>query len=138
MSADQGAATGASAPPAGLLHSLRNIGPTLLALLRTRLELFGIELAEERGRAAELAVQGALALLFAAMTLLMVNVLILALSWENHRYAAIVGLIAFYIVGAALFAMRIQRALQSRPPIFDATLAELKADMEALNRVRQD
>lgn len=125
------------APASGILHSLRNVGPALIALARTRIELFGIELAEERGRAASLALQGALALLFAGLALLMVNILILAICWETHRYHAIVGLMIAYAAGALYLVMRIKEALAARSPMFEATLAELKADLEALHRARQ-
>ena len=125
------------APASGILHSLRNVGPALIALARTRIELFGIELAEERGRAASLALQGALALLFAGLALLMVNILILAICWETHRYHAIVGLMVLYTAGALYLVTRIKEALAARSPMFEATLAELKADLDALNRARQ-
>jgi uncharacterized membrane protein YqjE len=120
-----------------MLHALRSIGPSIIGLLRTRLELFGIELAEEKGRAAQLAVLGALALLFAGLGLLMVNVLVLALFWDTHRFLAIAGLIVAYGGLALLCVSRLQSALAARPPMFEATLAELKADVEALSRVRQ-
>ncbi len=125
------------APASGILHSLRNVGPALIALARTRIELFGIELAEERGRAASLALHGALALLFAGLALLMANVLILAICWETHRYHAIAGLMILYTAGALYLVMRIKEALAARSPMFEATLAELKADLDALNRARQ-
>ena len=125
------------APASGILHSLRNIGPALIALARTRVELFAIELAEERGRVATLALHGALALLFAGLALLMVNVLLLVICWETHRYHAIVGLLILYAAGALYLVMRIKEALAARSPLFEATLAELKADLEALNRARQ-
>ena len=125
------------APAGGILHSLRSVGPALIALAHTRVELFGIELAEERGRAASLAFNGALALLFAGLALLMANLLVLAICWETHRYHAIVGLMAVYAAGALYLVMRIKGALAARPPMFEATLAELKADLEALNRARE-
>lgn len=125
------------APPGGILNSLRSVGPALIALARTRIELFGIELAEERGRAASLAFNGALALLFAGLALLMANILILAICWDTHRYQAIVGLMVAYAAGALYLVMRIRGALAARPAMFEATLAELKADLEAVNRARQ-
>jgi uncharacterized membrane protein YqjE len=121
-----------------MLNSLRSIGPALIGLLRTRLELLGIELADEKERAARMAMLGALALLFAGLALLMVNVLVLAWFWDSHRYLAIIGLVVAYGGMALLCVMRLQTAVASRPPMFEATLAELKADVEALNRVRQD
>ena len=139
MSADRGSeSASAGNAPRGMLNSLRSIGPALIGLLRTRLELLGIELAEEKERAARMAMQGALALLFAGLALLMVNVLVLAWFWDSYRYLAIIGLVVAYGGMALLCVMRLQTAVANRPPMFEATLAELKADVEALNRVRQD
>lgn len=139
MSADRGSeSASAGNAPRGMLNSLRSIGPALIGLLRTRLELFGIELAEEKERAARMAMLGALALLFAGLALLMVNVLVLAWFWDSHRFLAIIGLVVAYGGMALLCVMRLQTAVANRPPMFEATLAELKADVEALNRVRQD
>lgn len=126
------------APPGGVFHSLRSIGPALIGLLRTRLELFGIELAEEKERAAQLALLAAFGLLFAGLALLMLNVLVLAYFWHTHRYEAILGLILLYGGGVVVCLWRLQASLAARPPMFEATMAEFKADIEALNRVRQD
>lgn len=139
MSADRGSeSASAGNAPRGMLNSLRSIGPSLIGLLRTRLELLGIELAEEKERAARMAMLGALALLFAGLALLMVNVLVLAWFWDSHRYLAIIGLVVAYGGMALLCVLRLQSAVANRPPMFEATLSELKADVEALNRVRQD
>jgi hypothetical protein len=139
MGADRGSeSASAGNAPRRMLHALRSIGPSIIGLLRTRLELFGIELAEEKERAAQLAVLGALALLFAGLALLMVNVLVLALFWDSHRFLAIAGLIVAYGGLALLCVSRLQAAIAARPPMFEATLAELKADVEALSRVRQE
>ncbi len=126
------------APTGGVFHSLRNIGPALFGLLRTRLELFGIELSEEKERAARLAMLAAFGLLFAGLALLMLNVLVLAHFWHTHRYEAILGLILLYGGGVVVCLRRLQADLAARPPMFEATMAELKADIEALSRVRQD
>ena len=121
----------------GLLHSLGSIAPALISLLRTRLELFGIEVAEEKDRAAVIAVFAALAFALAAFSWLLVNVLVLAYFWDGHRYQAIIGLAGLYAAGAIGAALRVRALLRQRPRMFGTTLAELKKDMEALNRVRQ-
>lgn len=131
-------AAGDQGQPGGILNSLRGIGPALLALLHTRVELLGVELAEEKARAASMAVLAGLAFLFGSMVLLMFNVLVLALFWDGHRYQAIVGLLVAHGAGAVACALRLKSQAASRPPIFEATIAEFKADLEALHRARQD
>lgn len=137
MATGEGANRSDESAPGGILGAMRGIGPSLVALFRTRVELFGIELAEERARAGRLAVLGAVALLFAGMLLLLVNVLVLALFWDSHRVPAIIGLAVFHAAGLAWSAAAIKARIDSRPPMFEATIAELKADLEALNRARQ-
>lgn len=124
--------------PAGLFDSLRQVGPTVVAMLRTRLELFGVEFAEERAHAAQMAMLGAFVLLFGGLTLLMLNVLVLTYFWESHRYPAIFALVLLYGAATLTCGIMIQSRLASRPPMFDATVSELKADYEALVRERQD
>lgn len=138
MAAEDGSARADRSASGGVLGALRGIGPAFIGLIRTRIELFGLELAEERARASRLAVLGAAALLFAGMLLLLVNVLVLALFWDGHRFQAIVGLIVVHGVGLAWSAAAIKSSIDARPPLFEATIAELKADLEALNRARQD
>lgn len=139
MSAAPGSGnTGGQASAHGLLHSVRSIGPALLAMVRTRLELFGVELAEERERTLGLAVTLALGVVFGGLALLLVNVLVLAWFWDSHRYIAICGLLVVYGAAAGACVWRLQAAMASRAPMFEATLAEIKADIEALGRVRQD
>jgi uncharacterized membrane protein YqjE len=140
MAAGQGSAgaAGDSASPGGLLYSLRAIGPAIAGLMRTRLELFGIELSEEKARAATFALLAGLALVFGAFALLMVNILILVWFWDTHRLGALLGMTGFYTAAAVACLLRLKAHLAARPPMFEATMAELKADIEALNRARQD
>jgi uncharacterized membrane protein YqjE len=140
MAAGQGSAgaAGDGASPGGLLYSLRAIGPAIVGLLRTRLELFGIELSEEKARAATFALLAGLAMVFGAFALLMINLLVLVWFWDTHRFAALLGMTGFYAGAAVLCLLRLKSHLAARPPMFESTMAELKADIEALSRARQD
>ncbi|MFN0160478.1 MAG: phage holin family protein [Burkholderiales bacterium] len=138
MSEQTGAADGARQAPGGLLHSLRSIGPSLLALLRTRLELLGIEVAEERARVVELTLLALAAAFCVALALLMLNVLVLAWFWDSHRVAAILALIVIYAIAGLVCIVRLKMQLAARRPLFEATMTELKSDLEALARARQD
>jgi uncharacterized membrane protein YqjE len=137
VSKDAGQSPG-GAPPRGLLHALRSIGPSLAALLRTRLELLGIEAAQERERVIGQVVLAAVGGLCAALALLMLNVLVLAWFWASNRYGAIIALLVIYVIAAAACFARLRAQARSRRPPFEATLAELKADMEALGSARRD
>ncbi len=113
------------------MNSLRSLGPALLSLLRTRLELFSLELAEEKSRVVALAALGVAGALCAAMALLLVNFLVIAFFWEQ-RIAAVLALLALYGISAVVLLMTLKSRLAAHPMVFEATVDELKKDLTAL------
>jgi uncharacterized membrane protein YqjE len=126
---------GAERVPAGLASALFGIAATLVALLRTRLELATVEFAEERERIKSMLVLIVVATMSACFAIVAVSVLIVVWFWD-HPLAAIFGVALFYAVvaGGALAALRQQVRAHGQP--FAATLAELERDAEALRRDR--
>lgn len=119
----------------GLGGTLRSILAGTVEGLQLRLELFGIELQQEK-RTLFLTVFAGLAaalLLFTAM--LLGTLALVAVFWEQ-RVAVLLGLAAIYLVlGASLVAITRQR-LVAGPRPFSATLEELKKD-QAMLRPKQ-
>jgi uncharacterized membrane protein YqjE len=115
----------------GAFASARALGPALLALLRTRLELFGIELSEEKGRIVALALLGGAVALLTALALLLLNVLVVIAFWEQ-RIGVVAGLTVLYSVLALFLGLRLKASLASQPMLFAATVGELQADLAAL------
>jgi len=115
---------------AGLLGSVRDLLDSLLGLARTRLELLSTELQEALaghalavvGACAAL-VLGGLGLAFAAIAVL------LAIAPEQRLAAAALMALAFLAAGAA---MALVLRARERVRVFDASLAELQRDREAL------
>lgn len=114
--------------PTGFLASFRALGDVLLATVSDRLELFSVELQEEKFRLIRIFLwisagifAGMMAVTFASLTLVY-------LFWESARLAVLGGLAAFY--GAALVAIIIafRRFLARQPQPFAATLQEIKED----------
>lgn len=115
----------ASSP--GLLASLRRAAGTLGALAANRLELFLLELQEERDRVLEVVVLCLLAVLGAGFALALLTGTVLYLFWDTHPLAALLGLTLFYGGGAAAAVWRVwQRLQESRP--FASSLAEFRKD----------
>ena len=118
--------------PRSLRGSAARLGASLLGLVRTRLELASLELAEERDR-----VQQQLTLLLAAMAMFMFAVLflaswVIAYYWDTHRLTAIaIVAVVFAGAGAALLALRSQAASVAPTP-FAATIAEFERDRAML------
>lgn len=124
-----------SAPGAtgtGILHSLRNLAATLVALLHTRLELLAAELEEERLRLAQLVLWSCIAAAFLLLGAVMLTVFVVVLFWDTHR-VFVAGLFAALYLALGIAAAFAARAwAQRRSRLFSASLAELAKDREDL------
>lgn len=117
----------------GLFSSLRGLAATGVATLQNRLELFSVELQEEKARVLGLLVYGATALILLATGVVFAAVFITVLLWDSHRLLALGVFSALFLAAGAvaLTAARRLAASASRP--FEASLAELARDRAALD-----
>lgn len=122
----------AAEPERGALASLRALGATFVALVRTRLELAVVELREEAERKKEALVLGAVAGVFLAMAALLLAFFIVVVFWDTHRVAASAAVTLAYLAIGVVALLRLKRITGASPPPFEATLAELARDVEAL------
>jgi uncharacterized membrane protein YqjE len=117
---------------AGLLHSAQSLLASVLALARTRVELFSTELQEELTRlvftligAVAVLLLAALGVAFAALALIMAI---------DERYRPIVAAsvaIAFIALAAAAW-WSVRGLGRDKPRVLAATLEELERDRDAL------
>ena len=115
----------------GLFAALKGIAATLLASGRTRLELLGNEIEEEKLRAMQLLLlaQGMAFCIGVGVVLLVA--LISVLFWDNRL--AVLGLFAFFFLASGgYFYSRFKRATQRPDRVFAASLAELQEDLRQL------
>ena len=122
----------------GLKGALVRVGESAFSLLRTRAELAGIELVEERERLllrGALLIGGAIVIAFAA---LFVGLFLIALFWETHLLEAIAAVTLLYVIGGALLIAKSRAIGRNAPAPFAATLAELEKDRLRLQRAAQD
>jgi uncharacterized membrane protein YqjE len=117
--------------PRGITGTLRRLSARLVAVLENRFELLVVELREEQRRLVEVLVLGILIGVFALLALLFASFALVALFWEQGRFAVLGGLIAFYGLGAGAAAWRLRRRLKDGAP-FQATVGELRKDREWL------
>jgi uncharacterized membrane protein YqjE len=126
--------SGTPQPPGdeGLWGSLRRLGRTLLGVIQTRLEILSTEIAEERFHLARtlLVVLGALFCLQAGV-MLAVLFIVLVVS-PDHRLATIGISALVLLLGALGSGWWLLSWLKKRPPMFAATIAELRKDRERL------
>lgn len=130
--------SGGASPAGSLKATLARLAESLVGLLRTRAELAGVELAEERERLVSrmaLLVAGIVVLAFAA---LFVGLFIIALFWESHRLRAIAFVALAYSLAGGLMIARSRALGRDAPSPFTATLAELEKDRVRLQRAAQD
>lgn len=118
----------------GLLHSLNSFAANLLTVAHTRLQLLTTELQEEVQRAAQLLVWAFVALFAAMMALFLGALTVIFVFWDTHRLAAALAMTAVLIVIAAAAGLVLRSKLATKPPMLDATLAELAKDRDQLRK----
>jgi uncharacterized membrane protein YqjE len=119
-------------PVSGLFKSLTNLVATVVGIVQTRLELLTTELQEEVHRVAELLVWTIIALLAAGMGMFLAALAVIFVFWDTHRLLAAVLVTASFFAIALIAILVLQAKLRSKPPMLDATLAELAKDREHL------
>src|ERR1044072_9191049 len=117
---------------ASLLESARNLIAGVLDLGRTRFELFSTELQEELNRLAAAIVGGLAILVFAAIGLGFGAVAIILSVSEAYRLWVTIGAAVFFLLAAGIAALLLRRVAQMKPRPFDATIPELRNDLQAV------
>jgi len=104
---------------------------TTLGALENRLELFMVEMQEEKGRILGVVLAGIGALFLAMMTVLLLTATIIFLVPPESRLWAAIGFTVFYLVGtiAAIFSLK---SLLKRVP-FSESLGQIRKDREILD-----
>lgn len=102
------------------------------AVLQGRLELAGIEFEEEVRRWSGIAILGAVAAVFALLTLAGLSALLVILSWSRiGPWQVLTILCVAYAAIAAYCVSRLRAAIRNAPPPFAATRAEFEKDRAA-------
>ncbi|MBG6495445.1 phage holin family protein [Pseudomonas aeruginosa] len=118
--------------PADGRPSLRRFGAAFLGLLHGHVELFGIELQEQKANTLRLLLFAGLALVFALLLLVGLSLLVLIVFWDTNRLAAALGLCLFYVIGSLFCGWRLYQSINDERSPFSATLEELANDRERL------
>lgn len=117
-----------------LLSSIKGLVSTGASIAQTRLELISVDVQIARTKFISLLVMIVSALFFLFFGLVMLALFIVIYSWESDRMMAL-GLLtsAFLFIGLILTAM-IMQSLRTMPKLFEASIAELAKDREALSK----
>lgn len=119
-------------------QSAGQLASTLVSIVNTRLELFTIELAEQRARLLKVLCLALGAVLFLVLAFLIVSLLVALYFWPTeYRYLAL-GLLALaYLLAGAGLAWWVRQELCQNPVPFEATLDELRRDLSTVNRLQE-
>jgi len=118
--------------PSRLGASLRGLADSGLATVQTRLELFAVELKEEKLRAAGFLFDTVLAALFIGFGVVFLLAFLTVLLWDSQRLLAL-GLATAGLLAAGIWAAtRAAARMRSGSRLFASSLAELAQDRDAL------
>jgi uncharacterized membrane protein YqjE len=121
-------------PPRHDHGPLRRLLGSAFGMLQTRLELIGIELAEEKERLLAVLFLGLAAMMLATMALIALTALIAIAFWDTWRWQALAVITAVYALAALVCALKARSGLHNAPLVFHATLEEFEKDREILRK----
>lgn len=114
--------------PTGFLASFRSLGDVLLATVSDRLELFSVELQEEKFRLIRIFLWISAGIFAGMMAVTFASLTMVYLFWESARLAVLGGLAVFYAAALVAIIIAFRRFLARQPQPFAATLQEIKED----------
>ena len=120
-------------PVNGVIERLRKLCGTGVGLLQTRVELFAVELREEKARLVKLFVFAVATVFLGMMALTLVTVTVIILTWDHAQVPVLVGLSLFYLLAASVAFLALWKHIHAPPLPFNETVAELKKDRECLD-----
>jgi uncharacterized membrane protein YqjE len=101
----------------------------LIQLVQNRVELFGLELAQEKDRSLRLFTQAAIAAIFLLLSVAILSFLIIAIFWETPYRLWALGLLGLgYGLIGIIMLLRAKSNMASFEHAFTATVDELRRD----------
>ncbi len=119
--------------PRGVLESLRRIGDSVIALLQNRLELFGLELQEQKERLVRVLLLAVGLLFLGNMAALVVTVTIVVLAGPEARKPVLIVLSLLYVLATVVAFFVLRKELRAGQPPLSDTVSELKKDRDWLS-----
>jgi uncharacterized membrane protein YqjE len=113
-----------------LLATVGRIGSTLVAMVGTRLELAAVEFQEDARRLLGYLAWSLLAVFLAVGSIMLAALFVILLFWDTYRLQAVAGMAVLLAIGAGLIVSSVRSRLNAQSPLFAATLAELRKDVE--------
>jgi uncharacterized membrane protein YqjE len=119
-------------------ENLSVVASDIVAMLRTRVELFSAEVAEQKHRLFTMAAMLLAAALFLLLAIVVASFLVVAFFWTTeYRYWAIGLLSLAYAATGLMLIWSVCRRVKAEPAPFTATLEELHRDLVVLGQLRE-
>lgn len=122
-----------SAPPSGVMDSVRSFLASWVAVVKTRVEIISVEIEEQREWLLHLIIMAVAALFCISLGLILLTLFVVVLFWETDaRRWVLGGFAALYLVGGVVLWLSLRKKIKSKPRIFSTTAAELGKDYSSL------
>jgi uncharacterized membrane protein YqjE len=131
MSAPEGIGPDASR---GLFASVRSFWSVLLAILYTRLDLVTSELQDEGVRLIKFLASSLLSVLCLHTAFFFAMFFLIALFWDTHRLLVLGIIFGIYFAAGIGLLLIARNIILTWPGFLSQTIAELRRDVEGLNR----
>jgi len=118
--------------PAGLFKSVRQLLDTGLAAVQNRLELFVVELKEEKCHVIQILIWASAVILLGLMAIATATFTIVFLVEESARVFVLAGFCLFYILAAVGAFLGLKKRLKDHALPFGESIAQIKKDRECL------
>jgi uncharacterized membrane protein YqjE len=123
-------------PIIGLLHSIKQLFATLLAMGQTRLELLTTELQSDIQRLAVTLFWSLAALFTLGIGCFMAALALIFIFWDTHRVLVSICVTTAFFGFALLAVIIVNKRLRNQPRLLQETLKELQRDQDSLQTRR--
>ena len=117
-------------PSFSLTGSLQRIGNTLLSLLQNRVDLFALELQEEKQWLVATILWAGGAMFFCGIAIIFVGFTVVWLVPDSARGWVLIGISTLFVLLAVTGVTGLRRLLREKPSAFAESVSELKKDIE--------
>lgn len=114
----------------GIVASVRRMIETVLRSVQNRVELFALELQEEKAWLISTLLWAAAAVFFGGLAIIFVVGTIVYLSPENARPWVLGGFALLFVYLAVNSILGLRRSMENKKPPLSDTIGELKKDIE--------
>jgi uncharacterized membrane protein YqjE len=118
----------------GLFDTIRRMLDSALALVQNRLQLFAVELQEEKVRLFDLLLRLAAVAVLGLLALIAATATIVVWLWDTSPTLVLAVITLIYAVAAALIWAGVRKRLRDGPTPFADTLGEFKKDRECFHK----